>query len=393
MSTPTRTLPPQPSLEHLRRQARDLQRDHRAAVPQALERIRAHVPGLAGAPDPEVAAGRFPRTAAQLVIAREYGFANWPRLVAAVEAAAEAIPSSHDSPVKAAIDAGDDNALARLLEQPELRDASFEWTDRKGRPRSITPIRYAHARGQQACINALVAVGATLDFLGTDLWNNVYNANLPQVRRLLAVGAPISRGGLRVACHHIGPVRHELVNVLIEAGAEWEDGPVMDIHRGDLAALEQRLRDDPTLVHGTFEEVTRGPRFACTLMHVAAAHDDLAAIALLLRHAADVNARAPEDWRGLTPIYLTLVRGITPTPTRAACADACRGAFEALLAAGADLSLRASCRIGHVDMLCTPLGYALACHEAVRRGKALGSASHADGTAQIERLRELGAPE
>lgn len=209
MSTPTRTLPPQPSLEHLRRQARDLQRDHRAAVPQALERIRAHVPGLAGAPDPEVAAGRFPRTAAQLVIAREYGFANWPRLVAAVEAAAEAIPSSHDSPVKAAIDAGDDNALARLLEQPELRDASFEWTDRKGRPRSITPIRYAHARGQQACINALVAVGTTLDFLGTDLWNNVYNANLPQVRRLLAVGAPISGGGPagRLPPHRPGAAR------------------------------------------------------------------------------------------------------------------------------------------------------------------------------------------
>ena len=56
-------------------------------------------------------------------------------------------------------------------------------------------------------------------------------------------------------------------------------------------------------------------------------------------------------------------------------------------------SARDQGRIGHVDMLCTPLGYALACHVAVRRGKALGSASHADGTAQIVRLRELGAPE
>jgi hypothetical protein len=109
----------------------------------------------------------------------------------------------------------------------------------------------------------------------------------------------------------------------------------MDIHRGDLATLEQRLDDEPTLVHATVEEVTHGPRFACTLLHIAAAHDDVAIIELLLRHGADVNSRAPEDWQGVTPIFLTLVR----------------------------------------------------------RGKTLGPASYADGTGQIERMRELGAPE
>lgn len=393
MSTPTRTLPTAPSLEHLRRQARDLQRDHRAALPSALERIRAHLPKLAGAPDPVVAAARFPRTAAQLVVAREYGFANWPRLVAAVEAAAEAAANSRDSSVKTAIDSGDAAALARLLEQqPDLRDASFEWTDRRRRVRSITPIRYAHARRSQACIDTLVAAGASLSFLATELWNNLYNANLPQVERLLAVGVPLSHGALKAACDHIGPVRHTLVNALIEAGIEWEDGPVMDIHRGDLAALERRLVDAPTLVSETFEEV-HGPRFTCTLLHIAAAHDDVAAIELLLRNGADVNARAPAIWKGPTPIFLTLVRGITPTPTRATCADACRGAFESLLAAGADLSLQATYRIGHFEALYTPLGYALTCQDAVQRGNVLGAACYADGTGQIERLRELNAPE
>ena len=70
MSAPVRTLPPNPSLEHLRRQARDLQRDHRAAVPEALERVRAHTLRLADAADSEVVASTFPRTAAQLVIDR-----------------------------------------------------------------------------------------------------------------------------------------------------------------------------------------------------------------------------------------------------------------------------------------------------------------------------------
>lgn len=95
MSAPVRALPSNPSLEHLRRQARDLQRDHDAALPQALQRIRTQQTRLAGATDAQVAAAPFPRTAAQLVIAREYGFASWPRLVAAIEApAAPARPAT-----------------------------------------------------------------------------------------------------------------------------------------------------------------------------------------------------------------------------------------------------------------------------------------------------------
>ncbi len=147
------------------------------------------------------------------------------------------------------------------------------------------------------------------------------------------------------------------------------------------------------MVHAAVEEVTGGPRFACTLLHVAAAHNDVAAIELLLRHGADINARAPELYHGPTPVFLTLVRGITPTPTLAASSDGCRDAFEALLEAGANLSLRSHCHFGHVKVDCTPLGYALACHGVVQRGNALGRASQADGSWQIERLQELGAPE
>lgn len=385
------TLPPSPNLEHLRRQARDLQRDHRAALPSALERIRTHLPHFASASDLEIAAATFVRTAAQLVVAREYGFSTWPRLVAAVEATPSA---THENPAKAAIDSGDSVALGKLLqEQPELRDASFEWTDRKNRPRSINPIRYAHARNQQGCIDTLVAAGASLEFLGEELWNNTWNANLPQVRRLLALGVRPSKYHLRAACGHVGPVRHELVNTLIEAGVEWQDGPLMDLHRGDLTSLDRRLRDDPTLVNADVEDVTVDGRLVCTLLHVAASRNDVEAIELLLRHDANVNARAPEAWHGMTPLFLTLVRGITPTPTQKACSEACRGAFEALLAAGADLALRAGCQVGHTKVHCTPLSYALNCHEAVQRGLPRGPASYADGTRQIERLRELGAPE
>ncbi|MGP7998749.1 MAG: GNAT family N-acetyltransferase [Streptosporangiaceae bacterium] len=77
---PTRQLPGQSSLEHLKNQARALQRQVRAADPQATATVRQFHPRFAraAAGSPELAS--FPLTAAQLVIARQYGFASWPRL-------------------------------------------------------------------------------------------------------------------------------------------------------------------------------------------------------------------------------------------------------------------------------------------------------------------------
>ena len=68
------SLPSAPSLEQLRKQAKELLRAHRAGEPAALARIAQHDPG---AP--------LKLTGAQHVIAREHGFPSWPRLRAYVE--------------------------------------------------------------------------------------------------------------------------------------------------------------------------------------------------------------------------------------------------------------------------------------------------------------------
>lgn len=81
MSIPDRQLPNAANLEHLRKQARDLQRAHQAGQTKAMARIRFHLPKLAKASDTEITGAKFPRTSAQLVVAREYGFASWPLLV------------------------------------------------------------------------------------------------------------------------------------------------------------------------------------------------------------------------------------------------------------------------------------------------------------------------
>ena len=68
------SLPPAPSVEQLRKQAKELLRAHRAGAPDAVARVAAHDPG-----EP------LKLTGAQHVVAREHGFPSWPRLKAYAE--------------------------------------------------------------------------------------------------------------------------------------------------------------------------------------------------------------------------------------------------------------------------------------------------------------------
>lgn len=75
---------PAANLEQLRKQAKDLLRDHRAGLPAAHERLAAHHPGPRG---PVKLADT------QLVVAREHGFPSWPKLRAYVDRITEHGPT------------------------------------------------------------------------------------------------------------------------------------------------------------------------------------------------------------------------------------------------------------------------------------------------------------
>ncbi len=79
---PTVPLPQEPSLEQLRKQAKDLRRAVRAGEPAARAETAEHHPD---ALEESAATGSFPLRAAQLVVARRYGFASWARLKRHVE--------------------------------------------------------------------------------------------------------------------------------------------------------------------------------------------------------------------------------------------------------------------------------------------------------------------
>jgi ankyrin repeat protein len=73
---PSEALPPRPSLDQLRRRAKELRDAARSGDPAALGRITGHAP--AAGPGPVTLA------AAQLAIAREHGHPSWPQLAAEI---------------------------------------------------------------------------------------------------------------------------------------------------------------------------------------------------------------------------------------------------------------------------------------------------------------------
>ncbi|MEO1458508.1 MAG: hypothetical protein AAFV49_13235, partial [Pseudomonadota bacterium] len=121
---PTKRLTAKADIDHLKHQAKDLLRALRRGERAACQRVREFHPGHAAAGAPT--GGAFTLGDAQLTIAREYGFASWPRLRAAVlggEAAALDLPHHErieDVAFRRAvdlIDEGDAAGLARHLEQ------------------------------------------------------------------------------------------------------------------------------------------------------------------------------------------------------------------------------------------------------------------------------------
>src|SRR5262245_56607025 len=76
-SLPTRAFREHTDLDQLKRQAKELLEDFRAGKPPAIAEVNAHYRGADSA--------SFALHDAQLVLARSYGFASWPKLKSYVD--------------------------------------------------------------------------------------------------------------------------------------------------------------------------------------------------------------------------------------------------------------------------------------------------------------------
>jgi ankyrin repeat protein len=160
------------------------------------------------------------------------------------------------------------------------------------------------------------------------------------------------------------PKLGECIEILLSAGGttRFDEPGVLDLLRGRIESLAEKLDRDAALVHRRFPALDFGATGTrsltlkgATLLHVAAEYGDVSAAKLLLDYGADVNARAEigEDGvGGQTPIFHTVSQQ----------RDWGLGVAELLVKQGANLSLRARLP-GHYErpdevVECTPLGYA-----------------------------------
>jgi ankyrin repeat protein len=235
----SRSLPERANLEFLTRQAKDLLHDAKAGDAIARERLRAW--GPAGG------SGRPKLADCQHTLAREYGFASWPKLKAYVNA------QSAMDPVE---------ALAAALKTRQ----SSQVAEVLGRFPSL-----------KARLDEPVRGGA---FGATPLILAVQQANRELVDLLLAAGASINqRSHWWAGGFHVLEDDHGLADFLIARGARLDAKSATQLGRMD--DLEEIVAKDPQAVHMRAGD-------GQTPLHVA---PTVKIAEFLLGHGADIDAR------------------------------------------------------------------------------------------------------
>ncbi len=231
---PTKRLPANPNLEHLKRQARDLLVGCAAADPRACQRLREFHPRFAGASDPAIQAARLTWSDGLFAIAREYGFASWPRLKARLSTAEAPGVSFRDrieDPLLReavdAIDDGDADALSALLAaHPDLvhRRARFEGENYFRQPVLLAFVAENPVRKDCLPPNIVEIATVILDAGGD-------SADAQETLGLVASGRVARESGHQRA----------LIELLVRHGADPEQALGAALAHGEFEAVEALL--------------------------------------------------------------------------------------------------------------------------------------------------------
>jgi hypothetical protein len=239
---PVRPLPSNPSLDHLKYQAKDLRKAHAARNPEAAQRLREFHPRFTRASDVEIFDAHLRLSDAQLTIARESGFPSWARLKRHIEkpTLSDHLNLPHHERIEDAtfrhavdlLDAGDVEGLRAHLNQypslvrqrvvfeggnyfrnPTLLEFAAENPVRRGRlPDNILDVvKVILSAGVEPA-----ALNETLMLVSTGCVPRECRVQVPFIDLLCEHGADPDSATHAAALHH----ELESVNALIKCGAQ-----------------------------------------------------------------------------------------------------------------------------------------------------------------------------
>jgi ankyrin repeat protein len=311
------SLPTQPDLDQLRRQAKELLRAARAGDTAATARI-------------EAVSGELTLAAAQLALAREYGFASWPRLKDEVDARTLGLAEKADEFIQASISGNTPRAAHMLEETPALAGHSVATAVILG---DADRVRAELQQDPTLATRSDPRTGWTaLHVACSSRWHQIEPARtdgLATVARLLLeagadpTGPTPSRprgGGWRplrcvIAVSNSGPSNRQIVQLLLDRGAVPDDH---DLYLAGFAHDRHQLL--PLLIAAT-------PNLAALAEQALAApisNSDTESARMLLAAGADPRRYRDDEGRPTSVLWAALEAG-------------CEGDFiELLLDHGAD---------------------------------------------------------
>ena len=275
-------LPPRPSLEQLRKQAKELLRAYRAHDAEMLARFRVHKSKLSGPAGPHPAS----LADAQFVLAREHGFQSWPKLKRHIILIQR--PADFHEPtwgqntwafLTAAFEGNERSVRDMLRGEPWLARAEYAY---------LQPLHYAVKGGHIEMVRLLLAAGANPLAEG---WSG----------RPLGDDTPLARARDRELTEIVRLLEEAAAKPLpevpsrpeppLDPRAELEVAMSRCGHRGDIPGALALLEQHPDLAYaGLYEAVHQG-------------HTKLASI-LLERGADPTNPWRWSCW--LTPLMHSL---------------------------------------------------------------------------------------
>jgi ankyrin repeat protein len=345
-------LPPDPDLELLRKQAKELLRAARRGEAEALSRLRATVPRLERASRTEVIAD-LRLADAQHAIAVEHGFASWPKLKRHIEDAqplgrqverflaavrernatvASQVLARYPEVGRANIFTACCIGAAELVAEMLAAEPALATTVHP--PENAVPLLYLcgstfHHRNPQGflrCAELLLAHGA--DPNSHILWDGDPHAklpalyfacvagNVPIVKLLLERGAEPNDGE---SIYHAAELnRRECLELLLAHGGDigsrhphWNNTPLYFLagyRESDANRVTATEGMRWLLEHGADPNVTSHDKAETALHHIAAAGRSVTIAEMLLAHGAEVDQPRAD---GRTAYVLALRAGNT----------------------------------------------------------------------------------